>query len=94
MGLVVGIVQLVTDKELGCRVGATSSAGLNLFDNFGVNLSIADRFHHGQVFEVVVCLEQGVASEELDNNAADAPYVAWKAPSQVQNYFGGSVMPG
>ena len=39
-------------------------------------------------------LEKGVASEEFYQDASDTPYVAWVAPSQVEDYFRRSVMPG
>ena len=93
LGLIVRIVQLVANEEFGCRVGTTPPARLNLFDDFGVDLSIADGFHHRKVLEIVVCLEQGIASEEFDNNAPNAPYVTRKTPSQVQNDLRCSIMP-
>ena len=57
MGLVVRVVKLVANEELGCRVGTTSSARLDLFDDLGIDLSITDGLHHCEVLQVVVCLE-------------------------------------
>jgi hypothetical protein len=36
------------------------------------------------MLEVVVCLEQGVAGEELDQDAAYTPNVAGKAPTEIE----------
>lgn len=58
---------------------------INSPDNVSINLATAHSFHHSQVLEVVVRLEQGVAGEELDENASYAPDVAGEAPSQVQD---------
>jgi hypothetical protein len=44
--------------------------------NISINLATADGLHHCEMFEVVVSLEQGVASEELDKNASYTPNVA------------------
>lgn len=40
--------------------------------------TIADVLHHGEVFEVVVGLEQGISSEEFDKDASYTPNVARK----------------
>lgn len=37
-----------------------------------------DSLHHGEVFQIVMGLEQGIASEELNQDAANAPYIAGK----------------
>ena len=49
--------------------------------------------HHGEVFPVVVGLEQRVAEVELEGNAADAPDVARLRPAQLEDDLGGAVVP-
>lgn len=39
-----------------------------------------DNLHHGQVFQIIVRLEQGVPGTELYQDAADRPDIARKAP--------------
>lgn len=51
-----------------------------------------DSLHHGEVFQVIVSLEQGIASEELDQDAANAPYIARKRPAEAENDFRCSIM--
>lgn len=41
-----------------------------------------------------MCLKEGVTGEELDQDAADAPYVARVAPSKVKDNFRRSVVSG
>jgi len=41
-----------------------------------INAAPHNSFHHGQVLEVVMCLEQGIAREELDQDTSYAPNVA------------------
>ena len=62
-----------------------ASALHNLFDNPRLDLMANDAFHHGQVLEVVVCLEKRIAREELNKNAADTPDVTGETPAQIQN---------
>ena len=49
--------------------------------------------HHGEVFPVVVGLEQREAEVELEGNAADAPDVARLRPAQLEDDLGGAVVP-
>lgn len=46
------------------------------------------------MLKVVVGLEQSIAGEELDQDAANAPYVARETPSQAQDYLGCAVVAG
>lgn len=64
----------------------------HLPNNPGLESAAAHGLHHGQMFEIIVRLEQRIASEELDQDTANAPYVAWVAPSEVKDDFGCSVM--
>lgn len=59
---------------------------------FWVDLRTTDRLHHGQMLEVVVCLKEGVSGKELNQYAANAPYVARVAPSKVEDDFRRSVV--
>lgn len=65
-----------------CILVAASSRS-HLSDQGFVKLAVTYRFHHGQVLEVIVRLEQCVTCEELDEDAPNTPYVAWKAPTQI-----------
>jgi hypothetical protein len=60
--------------------------------NISINLATADGLHHCEMFEVVVSLEQGVASEELDKNASYTPNVARETPTKVQDNLWCSVV--
>jgi hypothetical protein len=44
------------------------------------------------MLEVIVRLEEGVASEELNEDAPDAPYVAGVRPPEAEDDLGRSVM--
>ena len=44
-------------------------------------------FHHGQVYEVLVCLEQIEAGIKLKEDAADRPNVARLLPFQSKDEF-------
>ena len=46
------------------------------------------------MLKVVVRLEKSITGEELNEDAADAPDIAWVAPSQIQYDFRRSVVPG
>jgi len=65
-----------------------------LADESLVNRSVAHGFHHCQMLQVIVRLEQGIACEKLDENAAYAPDVARKAPSKVEDDLGSAVVSG
>jgi hypothetical protein len=89
-----GIVQLGAVEVLH-GAGARSSAGLlNLLDHLGVDLSIAYCLHHGQVLKIVVRLKQGITCKEFHNDAPDAPNIAGKAPSQLENDLRSPIVPG
>lgn len=90
----VGIIQLAAVEKLGSRVCVgTASPGTNGPDQLCVNFPVADSFHHGQVFEVVVRLEEGISRKEFHNNAPYAPNIAGETPSELQYDLRGSVMP-
>lgn len=57
-----------------------------------VNRGVAHGLHHCQMLQVIVRLEQGVAGEELDKNAAYAPNVAREAPPKVEDDLGSAVV--
>lgn len=69
-----------------------STAAQDLPDQFWLNPTTAYALHHCEVLEIVVRLEKSVAGEELDQDASDAPDVAWIAPSEVQYNLGCSVV--
>lgn len=75
-------------------VFVTPSACRHLPDQGLVQRTITDCFHHGEMFKVVVCLEQCIACEELNQDASYTPDVTREAPSKVEDDFWGSVMSG
>lgn len=86
----VGVIQpLLPVEVLRCRVALLL---VHVRHQVFVDLLSDHGFHHGKMLEIVVCLEQGIAGVELDQNTADAPNVARKAPTQVENDFWGAVV--
>ena len=89
-GVGVGVIQpLLPVEVLRCRVAlllvhVRHQVFVDLLSDYG--------FHHGKMLEIVMCLEQGIAGVELDQNTADAPNVTRKAPTQVENDFWGAVV--
>jgi hypothetical protein len=82
-------------QNLRCsRVLVTATARGDLANECLVDGSVADGFHHCQMLQVIVRLEQGIAGEELDENAAYAPDVAREAPSKVEDDLGSTVVSG
>ena len=91
---IVGIVELIPREEFGRRVAVcTSAAGSDLLHEFRVKLAAANGLHHGEMLEVVVRLKEGVASEELNQNASYAPDVAGKAPAKLQDDLRSTIVP-
>jgi hypothetical protein len=84
----------VTENLRCCRVLVAATARGDLANKCLVNGSIAHGFHHCQMLQVIVRLEQGIAGEELDENATDAPDVAREAPSKVEDDLGSTVVSG
>jgi hypothetical protein len=76
------------------RVFVAATARGDLANKGFVNGSVAHGFHHCQMLQVIVRLEQGIAGEELDENASYAPDVARKAPSEVEDDLGSAVVSG
>lgn len=70
-----------------------STSALDLPDQLRLNPATAHALHHCEMFEVVMRLEKGITSEELDEDAANAPDIARVAPSQVEDDLRGSVVP-
>lgn len=50
-----------------------------------VNSLITHGFHHSEMLEIIVRLEQCVSCEELHENAADTPYIAGIRPTQSKD---------
>ena len=79
--------------SLRCRIAVAPSCATDyLPDDLLIKFTAADALHHGKVLEIVVSLEQGVSSKELDQDAANTPNIAGEAPSKVQDNLGRSVM--
>ena len=84
--IIVWVVQLVPCEKLGGRVAVgTSSTRSNLLHELWIDLAIADRLHHGQMLEVVMRLEEGIACEEFNKNASYAPDVTGEAPTKLKD---------
>ena len=45
------------------------------------------------MLKIVMSLEQCIAGEEFDQNAADAPDIAWITPAKIQYNLWRSIMP-
>ena len=50
-------------------------------------------FHHGQMFEVVVRLEEGFSGEKFHQDTPNGPDIAGIRPPKSKNNFGSPVMP-
>jgi len=64
----------------------------NLSDKSRVDLGPNDSFHHCEMFKVVMCLEEGVSGEELNQDTTNTPNITRETPSQVEYNFGGAIM--
>lgn len=51
---------------LGCWVSSTPGRAVDLGYELGVDPCVDDGLHHGQMLKIIVSLEQGIASKELD----------------------------
>lgn len=90
---VVGVFQLSSVEKLCGRVCVcTSTSRADRLDQFRVNLPVTNSLHHSKVFQVVVGLEECIAGEEFHDNAADAPNVARKAPTELEDDLRCSIM--
>ncbi len=61
------IIELEALEVFAGVIGTDASGSLvDLLDEVLINLAVNDILHHGEMFEVVVSLEQSVSSEELN----------------------------
>lgn len=51
-----------------------------------------DGLHHGQMFEIVMSLEQSISREEFHEDTPDTPNIAGETPAQVQDNLGSPVV--
>lgn len=65
----------------------------DLPDQPRVNSRSNDCFHHSQVFQIVVRLEERIAGEELHQNTPDTPDITRETPAEVQDDFRRAVVP-
>ena len=78
---------------LGSGISSTPRGHLvDGLDQVAVDAMSYHCLHHGQVLEIVVGLEQSIASEELDEDASDTPNITGIRPSETQNDLWGSVV--
>lgn len=73
---------------------AASAIRLDLSNYLGFNSSIANAFHHGQMLQVIMSLEEGIACEELHQDTTNAPDITWITPPEVEYDFWCPVMSG
>lgn len=78
---------------LGCRVVASSPALHDLSDQLGVDPASNHGLHHRKMFQVVMCLKERIAGEELHQDTPDAPDVTWKTPAQIQDNLRSPIVP-
>lgn len=78
---------------LGRGVAVASGRLVDGLNEMGIYAMTNNGLHHGQMLQVVVRLEQGVAGKELDEDAPNTPDIARKRPPETENDFGGTVMP-
>ena len=63
-------------------------------DERRIDLGVDDCFHHSQMLEVIVRLEEGIAGEEFDQYAPNTPNVARVRPPKPEDDFGRAVVAG
>ena len=44
------------------------------------------------MLKVIMSLEEGISSKELDENTSNTPYITRKTPTKVKNDFGSTIM--
>lgn len=50
-----------------------------------VKSATANALHHGQVLQIVMCLEQRISCEELDKDASNTPDITGEGPPESEN---------
>lgn len=94
------VLGLACTSQKYARQNLLERSGLGRLEGFVCSLhqrpvdgTTADGFHHGEMFPVLMCLEQSIAREQLDQNASYAPNVAGVRPIHAEYDFGSSVVP-
>jgi hypothetical protein len=84
------------------RRGGEEYVSVDVKVGAGVGMSAADHVarqraeeaaHHLEVLDVVVGLEERLSGQQLHQDAAETPHVAWIAPAEAQNHLRRAVMP-
>lgn len=75
-------------------VSAIPGHAVDLVDKRGIYPGVDDSLHHGQMLEIIVGLEEGVAGIELDQDASDTPNVTRVRPAEAENNLWRPVMAG
>ena len=57
-----------------------------------LNLTSTNRFHHSQMLQIVMGLEERITSEEFNKYTPNTPYITRIAPAQIEDDFGSTVM--
>ena len=79
---------------LGGGVPAVPRHPVDLLDERRIDPSVDDCFHHSQMLEIIVRLEEGIAGEELDQYTPDTPNVARVRPPKSEDDFGRPIVAG
>ena len=66
---------------LSCRIASVSRVLVHGCDEMAVDSLTTHRFHHRQMLEVIVRLEESISGEELHEDATNAPYIAGIRPA-------------
>ena len=88
------LLQRYRQNLLGSGIhAAASTTRTDLSNQLRINLAVTDRFHHSQMLQVVVSLEQSISCKELNDDAPYTPYVAGEIPAKLKDNLRGAVMP-
>jgi hypothetical protein len=87
------IIKGCIDLRVGRVTGVRAVLLVDSSDDVSIDLATTHSFHHCQMLEIVVRLEQSVAGEEFDQDAPYAPDVAGEAPAKVEYDLWCTVMP-
>ena len=81
------------EHSLLCWISSISFChGVDLLNEMAIYFFIDYGFHHGQMLQIVVCLEKGVSREEFDKYTSNTPDIAWERPTQTKNNLRSSVV--
>ena len=77
-------VQWIHDSRRCLVAVVVPTRALHLPDQLLLDPATAHALHHREMLEIVMRLKESITSVEFDEDAANAPNVAWIAPSQIE----------